>query len=66
MELVLPIQITKSTTKMAQLDADMVTVNNFFAPWITDIDIREYPDNTRILPTNNAIKSCCLSIQIFT
>ena len=29
MELVLPIQITKNTTKTAQLDADMITVNNF-------------------------------------
>ena len=29
MELVLPIQITKNTTKTAQLDAEMITVNNF-------------------------------------
>ena len=55
MELVLPIQITKNTTKMAQLDADMINVNKFFAHWITDIDIRRYPDDTRILPTNNNI-----------
>ena len=40
MELVLPIQITKSTTKATQLHGDMITVNNFFACWITDIDIR--------------------------
>ena len=45
MELVLPIQITKNTTKSAQLDADMITVNIFFASWITDIDIRQYPDS---------------------
>ena len=44
MELVLPIQITKNTTKSAQLDADMITVNISFASWITDIDIRRYPD----------------------
>ena len=58
MELVLPIQITKNTTKMAQLDADMINVNKFFAHWITDIDIRRYPDDTRILPTNNNVDVC--------
>ena len=31
----------------------MITVNNFFEHWIKDIDIRQYPDDTRILPTNN-------------
>ena len=55
MELVLPIQITKNTTKM---DADMITVNNFFACWITDIEIRGYLDATRILPTNNNVDVC--------
>ena len=31
----------------------MITANNFFGHWIKDIDIRQYPDDTRILPTNN-------------
>ena len=53
MELVLPIQITKNTTKTAQLDADMITVNNFFGSLDNYIDIMQYPDDTRILPTNN-------------
>ena len=57
MELVLPIQTTKKT-KTAQLDGDMITVNTFFARWITDIDIRRYPDDTRILPTNNNVDVC--------
>ena len=55
MELVLPIQFTKKTTKTAQMDAYIITVNNFFGHWITDIDIRHYPDDTRILPTNNNV-----------
>ena len=55
MELVLPIQITKNTTKTAQLEGNMITVNNFFARWITDIDIRQYLDDTIILPTNNNV-----------
>ena len=37
------------------MDADLITVNNFFGHWITDIDIRRYPDDTRILPTNNNV-----------
>ena len=37
------------------MDIDMITVNNFFGYWIKDIDIRQYPDDTRILPTNNNV-----------
>ena len=37
------------------MDADLITVNNLFGHWITDIDIRRYPDDTRILPTNNNV-----------
>ena len=33
----------------------MMTENNFFGHWFTDIDIRRYPDNMRILPTNNSV-----------
>ena len=38
------------------MDADMITVNNFFGPWITDIDIKRYPNDTRILLTNNNVE----------
>ena len=55
MELVLPIQFTNKTTKTAQMDAYLIAVNNFFGHWITDIDIRHYPDDTRILPTNDNV-----------
>ena len=37
------------------MDGNLITVNNFFGHRITDIDIRRYPDDTRILPTNNNI-----------
>ena len=33
----------------------MMVVNIFFGHWFTDIDIRRYPDDTRILPTNNSV-----------
>ena len=55
MEIVFPIQFTKSTNKEKQVDKDLVTVNNFFGYWFTDIDIRRYADDMRILPTNNSI-----------
>ena len=37
------------------MDAKIITVNNFFGHWFTDIDIRRYPDDMRILPTNNSV-----------
>ena len=55
MEISLSIQFTKKLNKAQQMDANMITVNNFFGHWFTDIDIRRYPDDTRILPTNNNV-----------
>ena len=55
MEICLPMKFTKKTNKAQQMDAQMITANNFFRHWFTDIDIRRYPDDTRILPTNNSI-----------
>ena len=37
------------------MDGDLIIVNSFFGHWITDMDIRRYPDDTRILPTNNNV-----------
>ena len=37
------------------MDAQMMTVNNFFGHWFTDIDIRRYPDGMRILPSYNSV-----------
>ena len=33
----------------------MMTVNNFFGNWFTDIDIRRYPDDMIILQKNNSV-----------
>ena len=33
----------------------MITVNNFFGHWFTDVNMTRYPDDTRILPTNNSV-----------
>ena len=49
----LPIQIIKNTHATADIDANMITVNNFFTYWIKEIDIKRYGDDLQILPTNN-------------
>ena len=49
------LKFTKKSDKAQQMDADMITVNNFFGHWFTDIDIRRYPDDMSILPTNNSV-----------
>ena len=45
MEICLPLKFTKKSNKALQMDAQMITVNNFFGHWFTDIDIRRFPDN---------------------
>ena len=55
MEICLPLRFTKRTNKNLQMDGQMITVNNFFGRWFTDIDIRQYPDDMRLLPTNNSV-----------
>ena len=55
MEICLPLKFTKKSNKALQMDAQMVTVNNFFGHWFTDIDIMHYPDDMMILPTNNSV-----------
>ena len=37
------------------MDAQMITVNNVFGHWFTDIDITCYTDDMEILPTNNSV-----------
>ena len=55
MEICLPLKLTKKSNKAQKMDVQMMTVNNFFGYWFTDIDIRRYPDDMRILPTNNSV-----------
>ena len=55
MRVVLPIQIKKSANKATDIDDDLVTVNGFLFRRLSEIDIRRYSDDVRILPTNNAV-----------
>ena len=50
----LPIQIKSKTTPANGIDPAMITVNNFFAHWIKEIDIKQYEDDLQILPTGNS------------
>ena len=33
----------------------MIMVNNFLAHWLKEVDIKHYPDDIHILPTNNTV-----------
>ena len=55
MEICLPIQFVKKTAKTTASDATITVVNNFFGHWFTSIDVRRYPDDLNILPTNNSV-----------
>ena len=53
MDLCIPLQINKSTNTDNDIDADLMTLNNFFVHFIKEIDTRRYDDDIRMLPTNN-------------
>ena len=54
--LVFPMKIKKSTNVANNLAATDITVNNFFAHWIREIDLKSLGDDTPILPTTNAVE----------
>ena len=54
--LVFPLKIKKKSNEATNLPATAVTVNNFFAHWIKEIDIKRLGDDTPILPTNNTVE----------
>ena len=54
MYIVLPIQTKKSTDK--NTNVNVITLNDFFGHWPKEIDARRYPDDVRILPTNNKVE----------
>ena len=55
MEVCVPLKITKRKNKTQAIDNEMMTVNNIFGHWFTDIDITRYPDDMLILSTNNSV-----------
>ena len=44
-----PSKTYKSTAKTESIDRNMKTVNNFFAPWIREIEVKRYGDDFQIV-----------------
>ena len=50
-----PIKITPATSEDNDITTGTILVNNFFAHWIREIDIKRYGDDMPILPLTNAV-----------
>ena len=59
-----PMRIRKKTNVANDIDNTMITVNNFFAHWIKEIDIKKLGDDQPILPTINTVEIYKYSDQI--
>ena len=46
-----PIKIKKKSDNTADVDADLITVNNFFAHWVKEISITKYGSDKELPPT---------------
>ena len=62
--IVFPMKIKKKNNFKNDIDATMITVNNFFAHWIKEIDIKKLGDDQPILPTINTVEIYKYSDQI--
>ena len=54
--LVFPLKIKSKTNSANDIAASATVVNNFFAHWIKEIDIKRLGDDTPILPTSNTVE----------
>ena len=54
--IVFPLKIKKKTNVANDILATEITVNNFFAHWIKEIDIKRLGDDVPVLPTTNTIE----------
>ena len=59
-----PMRIRKKTNAANDIDNTMITVNNFFAHWIKEIDTKKLGDDQAILPTINTVEIYKYSDQI--
>ena len=49
-------KIKKSSNVANDLANAVITVNNFFARWIKELDIKRYGDDIHILPLTNTVE----------
>ena len=47
----IPITILKKSDNTKDIDADLITVNNFFAHWVKEISITKYGSDKELPPT---------------
>ena len=59
-----PMKIKKKSNVANDIDDDLITVNNFFAHWIKEIDIKKLGDDQPTLPTINTVEVYKYSDQI--
>ena len=64
LHLVFPMKIKKKSNIANDLNGNLITVNNFFAHWIKEIDIKKLGDDQPILPTINTVEIYKYSDQI--
>ena len=64
LQICFPLKIKKKTNVNNDIDNTMITVNNFFAHWIKEIDIKKLGDDQPILPTINTVEIYKYSDQI--
>lgn len=50
-----PLKFKSAANNKNNLDTTTVTVNNFFAHWVKEIDIKRYGDNIPILSLTNTV-----------
>ena len=53
--LCLPVTFRKPLDKAAAIDDDIIPVNNFFAHWVKDLNIKRYGDDIAVLPINKTL-----------
>ena len=51
MHLCFPMKIKKATDKDADIDSDLITVNNLFAHSIKEISVTNYGNDKQLIPT---------------
>ena len=45
-----PIKIEKKSNKDADIDSDIITVNNFFAHWVKEVSVTKYGSDKELPP----------------
>ena len=51
MHICFPVKIKKVSDESADIDSDLITVNNFFADFIKEISIMRYGNDKKLMPT---------------